>query len=277
MTLFAPAALLCASLLVAEAVRAASPIPSALGLVALAVVTSVIVTRPTLTAVLCGAAAAVLYALLRPVVPFAAGAAFVALVLAPRTLRSITRAGGVVAALLGSATGGLGVSAIASSQHGGPERLIGALLLVTFFVALPLAVPADDARSGALRSVAARSRGVARAILLRAIAMRRRLTTALHRPTRDEERALDAAFARLEELGQARASTLAGGARLEDAMRARLVAIVGCVRALDRRAAQHEHLDAHADTRLEMRRIDLESEARALDELGATSQNHTVS
>jgi hypothetical protein len=267
MTLFAPAALLCASLLVAEALRGASPIPSALGLVALAVVTSVLATRPTLTAVLCGAGAAALYALLRPMMPFGAGAAFVALILAPRTLRSITRVGGIVAALFGLVMGGLGASTIAASAHAGPERLIGALLLVTFFVALPLAVPADDARTGALRSVARRSQGVARAILLRAIAVRRRLETALHRPTRDEQRALEAAFARLTELGEARASALAGGPTIERAMRGRLDTIVGCARALDRRAAAHEGLDAHADTRLETRRVDVETEVRVLDEL----------
>lgn len=267
MTLFAPAALLCASLLVAEALRAASPIPSALGLVALAVVTSVMTTRPTLTAVLAGAAAAVAYTLLRPMVPFAAGAAFIAVVLAPRTLRAITRVGGVVAALLGLVSGGLGATTIASTMHAGPERLVGALLLVTFFVSLPLAVPADDARTGALRAVAGRSRGVARAILLRAIAVRRRLETALHRPTREEARALESAFARLTELGDARASALAGGATIERAMQERLSTIVGCVRALDRRAAAHEGLDAHADQRLDQRRDDVETETRILDEL----------
>lgn len=267
MSLFAPAALLCASLLVAEALRAASPIPSALGLVALAVVTCVMVTRPTLTAVLCGAGAAVAYTLLRPIVPFGAGATFVALVLAPRTLRSITRVGGIVAALLGLAMGGLGGVTIAASAHAGPERLVGTLLLVTFFVALPLAVPADDARTGALRSLAGRSRGVARGILLRAIAVRRRLETALHRPTREEKRALDSAFACLLELGEARASALAGGPTIERAMQGRLDTIVGCARALDRRAAAHEHLDAHADTRLDARRVDVETEVRALDDL----------
>ncbi len=267
MTLFAPAALLCASLLVAETLRSAAPIPAALALVALAVVTAVVATRPTLNAVLCGAGAAVAYALLRPVVPWAAGAAYLALVLGPRTLRSLTTAGGVVAALLGLVMGGLGASTIAASAHAGPERLIGALLLVTFFVALPLAVPADDVRTGALRSVAARSRGAARAILLRAIAVRRRLETALHRPTREERRELESAFARLVELGEARASALAGGPAIESAMRERLATIVGCARALDRRAAAHEHLDTHADTRLDARRADVETEVRVLDEL----------
>lgn len=267
MTLFAPAALLCASLLVAEALRTQAPVPSALGLVALAVVTSVLATRPSWSAVLAGAAAAVAYALLRPVMPWGAGAAYVALVLGPRTLRSVTRVGGVVAALLGLVMGGLGASTIAASAHAGPERLIGTLLLVTFFVALPLAVPADDARTGALRSVAARSHGAARAILLRAIAVRRRLQTALHRPTREERRALEAAFARLVELGDARSSALAGGVTIERAMRDRLETIIGCVRALDHRAAAHEHLDAHADTRLESKRVDVETEVRALNDL----------
>ena len=267
MTLFAPAALLCASLLVAEALRTASPVPSALGLVALAVVTSVVATRPTWTAVLAGAGAAVAYALLRPMVPWGAGAAYVALVLGPRTLRSVTRVGGVAAAILGLVMGGLGASTIAASAHAGPERLVGALLLVTFFVALPLAVPADDARTSALRSVAARSKGVARGILLRAIAVRRRLATALHRPTREEHRALESAFSRLVELGEARASAIAGGPTIENAMRGRLETIVGCVRALDHRAAAHENLDAHADQRLDARRVDVETEVRALNEL----------
>jgi hypothetical protein len=224
-------------------------------------------TRPTLGAVLWGAGAAVAYALLRPILPFGAGAAFVALILAPRTLRSLTRVGGVVAAALGLVMGGLGATTIAGSAHAGPERLIGTLLLVSFFVALPLAVPADDARTGALRSVASRSRGMARAILLRAIAVRRRLETALHQPTREESRALESAFARLVELGEARTNALAGGPTIERAMRGRLDTIVGCVRALDRRAAAHEHLDAHADTRLDARRADVETEVRALDEL----------
>lgn len=267
MTLFAPAALLCASLLVAEALRSAAPVPSALGLVALAVVTSLFATRASWSAVLAGAAAAVAYTLLRPIVPFGAGAAYVALVLGPRTLRSVTRFGGIVAALLGLVMGGLGATAIAHTEHAGPERLVGTLLLVTFFVALPLAVPADDARTGALRSVAARSQGVARGILLRAIAVRRRLETALHRPTREEARALESAFARLVELGGARTSALAGGAAIEQAMRGRLDTIVGCARALDQRAAAHEGLDAHADTRLDAKRVDVETEVRALQDL----------
>lgn len=267
MQLFAPAALLCASLLVAEALRAAAPIPSALGLVALAVVTSVVATRPTLGAVLAGAGAAVAYALLRPVVPWAAGAAYLPLVLAPRTLRSVTLAGGVVATTLAVVVGGLAASTVAASAHGGPEQLTGTLLLVTFLVALPLAVPADDVRTGALRAVAARSRGSSRGLLLRAIAVRRRLETALHHPSRDERRALESAFAHLVELGEARASALAGGPAIEVAMRERLETIVGCARALDRRAAVHSHLDASADTSLAARRADVETEVRALDEM----------
>ena len=199
--------------------------------------------------------------------PWAAGAAYIALVLGPRTLRSFTRTGGVVAALLGLLMGGLGATTIAASEHAGPERLVGALLLASFFVALPLAVPADDARAGALRSIAARSRGAARGVLLRAIAMRRRLGAALHRPTRDEARALDAAFLHLTELGEARTNVLAGGAELDRAMRDRLDAIVGCVRALDRRAAAHQGLDARADQLLDQRREDVESEVRALADL----------
>jgi hypothetical protein len=267
MTLFAPAALICASLLVAEALRTAAPIPSALGLVALGVVTSIVASRPSWSAVLAGAAAAVLYALFRPMVPWGAGAAWVALVLGPRTLRAITRVGGVVAVLLALVMGGLGATTIAASVHAGPERLVGTLLLVTFFVALPLAVPADDVRTGALRSVAARSKGPARSILLRAIAVRRRLETALHRPSKDERRAIESAFARLEELGEARASAIAGGTKLEEAMHARLETIVGCARALDRRAAAHEHLDTHADQRLDLRRADVETEVNVLDRL----------
>jgi hypothetical protein len=272
MHLLAPAALLCVSLLVAESllsasVGAAAPIPSALGLVALAILTSMLATRPTLSALLFGAAAAVLYALLRPLAPWAAGAAYLALVLAPRTLRSITTGGGVVATALGLAMGALGAMTIAASLHASPERLVGALFLVASFVALPLTVPADDVRSAALRSVAAESRGTARQVLLRAIAMRRRLERALHRPSKDEQRALDAAFARLSELGEARTVALAGGVELEHAMRSKLEAIVGCVRALDRRAASHDRLDASADQRLVERRADVENEVRVLADL----------
>jgi hypothetical protein len=68
-------------------------------------------------------------------------------------------------------------------------------------------------------------------------------------------------------LGEARASALAGGPTNEPAMRGRLDTIVGCARALERRAAAHEHLDAHADTRLDARRTDVENEVRVLDEL----------
>jgi hypothetical protein len=270
MHLLAPAVLLCASLLVAETListSAAAAVPSALGLVALAVLTSVITTRPSLGAVLFGAAAAVLYALLRPIAPPLAGAAYLALVLAPRTLRTISLAGGAIATALGLAMGALAAMTIATSLHASAERMVGALFLASSFVALPLTVPADDVRTGALRSIAARSRGPARHVLLRAIALRRRLERALHRPSRDERGALDAAFVRLTELGEARAAALAGGGDLEGAMRAKLDAIVGCMRALDRRAATHDRLDASADQRLADRRVDVENEVRALAEL----------
>lgn len=267
MQLVASAALLCASLLVAEALRAAAPIPSALGLVALAVVTSLVTTRPSLHAVIAGAGAALGYALLRPASAAAAGAAWAAIVLGPRVLRAFTRAGALVAGGLALGAGGLGAHVLAQTAHGGPERLIGALLLVAFLVALPLLVPADDPLTGRLRAVAVRSRGAARSAILRAIALRRRLETSLHRPSRAERRALDAAFDQLGELAEARARTLAGTSALESALRDRLAVLVGCVRALDRRAAAHERLDADGDARLELRRVDVEHELRALDEL----------
>ncbi|MFO0686366.1 MAG: hypothetical protein U0234_30160 [Sandaracinus sp.] len=267
MQLFASAALLCASLLVAEALRAAAPIPSALGLVALAVVTSVVTTRPSLHAVLAGAGAALGYALVRPSSAAAAGAAWTALVIGPRVVRSFTRAGAMLAASAALLAGALGGTVLAASTHAGPERLVGSLLFVAFLVGLPLLVPADDPLTGRLRATAARSRGAARVALLRAVAVRRRLTTSLHRPTRSERRALDAAFDRLGELGDARRRTLAGAEALERAMRERLDVLVGCVRALDRRAATHERLDAGGDARLELRRVDVEHELRALDDL----------
>ncbi len=267
MPLVASAALLCASLLVAEALRAAAPIPAALGLVALAVVTSLVTTRPSLHAVLAGAGAAVGYALLRPSSALAAGAAWTALTLGPRLLRSLTRLGLALSGSLAIVSGGLGSVLLAATSHGGPERLVGALLLVAFLVSLPLLVPADDPLTGRLRAIAAARRGAVRLVLLRAIAVRRRLETSLHRPTRAERRALDAAFERLGELGRARARTLAGAGSLESAMRERLGVLVGCVRALDRRAVAHERLEAGGDARLELRRVDVEQELRALDEL----------
>jgi hypothetical protein len=267
MSLVAPAALLCASLLVAEALRQTSPIPSAIALVALGVVTSLVATRPSLSAVLLGAAAAVAYALLRELVPTAAGAAFVALLVGPRAIRAFTSLGRILVISLSTLAGAVGSFALASAEHAGPERLIGALLVTSFVMALPLTISADDPIGGALRAIARKSRGGSRVMVLRAVALRRRLATALHRPTRAEGKAIEATFARLVELGEARVEALAGGPTLERAMRAQLVTLVGCVRALDRRAAEHEGLEAQHDDRLASHRRGAETEANVLAEL----------
>ncbi len=267
MSLVAPAALLCASLLVAEALRQGSPIPSAIALVALGVVTSLLATRPSLSAVLAGASAAVAYALLRELLPTAAGAAFVALIIGPRAIRAFTSLGRVLILSLSALAGAIGTFALASADHAGPERLLGALLVTSFVMALPLAVSADDPIGGALRSIARKSRGASRVMVLRAVALRRRLGTALHRPTRAEGKAIEATFTRLVELGEARVEALAGGATLERAMRAQLATLVGCVRALDRRAAEHEGLEAQHDDTLASHRRGAETEASVLAEL----------
>ena len=267
LSLIAPAALLCACLLVAETLRTAAPIPSALGLVALGVVAATVATRPSLSAVLLGAVSAVAYAALRPVVPTLAGAAFIACVVGPRAIRAISTTGRVLVVALSSLGGAVGTYAIAATEHAGPERLLGALLVTGFLLALPLAVPADDPVGGALRWVAAHTRGVARAAALRGVALRRRLERALHRPSRAERRAIEAGFQRLLELGDAREGALAGGPTLERAMRAQLDTLTSCVRALDRRAAEHEGLDARIDPRLDTHREGAEIEVRVLAEL----------
>ena len=272
MGLVAPAALLCASLLVAEALRQTSPIPSAIALVALAVVTSLVATRPSLSAVLLGAAAAVAYALLRERVPSAAGAAFIALIVSPRAIRAFTSLGRILVLSLSTLAGAIGSFVLASAEHAGPERLIGALLVTAFVMALPLAVSADDPIGGALRSIAQKSRGANRGMVLRAVALRRRLQTALHAPTRVEAKAIERTFARLIELGEARTSALAGGVTLERAMRVQLVTLVGCVRALDRRAAEHEGLEAQHDDSLVSHRRGAETEADVLAELASRGE-----
>jgi hypothetical protein len=270
-SLVAPAALLCASLLVAEALRQSSPIPSAIALVALGVVTSIVATRPSLSAILLGACAAVAYALLRELLPTAAGAAFVALIVGPRAIRAFTSLGRILVISLSTIAGAIGSFALTTAEHAGPERLIGALLVTSFVMAMPLAISADDPIGGALRSIARKSRGASRTLILRAVALRRRLATALHRPTRIEAKAIEATFERLVELGEARVEALAGGATLERAMRAQLVTLVGCVRALDRRAAEHEGLEAQHDDRLSSHQHGAETEANVLAELATRS------
>ena len=272
MSLVAPAALLCASVLVAEALRHASPIPSAIALVGLAVVTSLVATRPSLSAVVLGASAAIAYALLREHLPTAACAAFIALILTPRAIRAFTSLGRILVLSLATLAGAIGSFALSMADHGGPERLLGALLVTSFVMALPLAISADDPIGGALRSIAQRSRGASRVMVLRAVALRRRLSTALHRPTRAEARAIDRTFARLVELGEARAEALAGGQTLDRAMRAQLVTLVGCVRALDRRAAEHEGLAAHHDDSLAAHGRGADAEASVLRDL----QNRSI-
>ena len=115
-------------------------------------------------------------------------------------------------------------------------------------------------------------------MVLRAVALRRRLETALHRPTRAENRAIQATFARLVELGEARAEALAGGPTLERAMSAQLVTLVGCMRALDRRAAEHEGLEAQHDDELASHKRGAENEASVLAELStqAPESQHEV-
>jgi hypothetical protein len=268
MTLVAPTALLCASLLVAEATRRAAPLPSALGLIALGVVTALIAGRPSAASIACGAAGAVAYAALRPVAPTAAGAALVSLSLAPRAALALTMAGRATVVGLAATSGAVGVATLAAATSSeGALRLAGALFLTAFFAALPLLVPADDARTGALRALAAESRGTARKMLLRAIALRRRMQAALHRPARAEQRALDASFDRVRALGEARLDAIAGGDAIDRALAAQLDHLLALVRASDRRAAVHEVLPTPADVLLAERRETVETEAQALTEL----------
>lgn len=268
MALVAPTVLVCASLLVAEATRRAAPLPSALGLLALGVVTAVVAGRPSASTIACGAAGAVAYAALRPLWPTAAGAAFVSLALAPRAWRALTLAGRVLVASLAASSGAVGVATLASAaQSQAPLRLAGALFLTAFFAALPALVPADDARTAALRAIAADSRGAARGMLLRAIALRRRMEATLHRPTRAEQGAIDASFDRLRTLGEARLDALAGGDAIDRALQSQLGELVALARAFDRRAAVHEGLPTRADVVLAERRETVEIEARVLAEL----------
>ncbi len=187
-------------------------------------------------AVATGALAAVSAAALAPVSPELAGGLMVALLLAARSVRGRSDAVRGIAVLTALASGAAS-AAVVTHFAGAPIAIRAAAVLVGGVVAsLALLVPADDAIAWSLVHYAGEMGEAPRGVLLRAVALRRRVEGEIEGLGASARRRLDRAWTSLE--GTARSRLLARGATAE---------------VLDRRIASHvdalERAYAAADER----------------------------
>jgi hypothetical protein len=150
---------------------------AALLLVPLSVAAAILVAEDhTLPAVATGSLAALLHALVGPALPLVAGALWAAAVFAPRASRAQSRKGSVLVGAV-AALGGLLGSWVTLSYIGeGVVQTVAAFVVTACLVSAALVLPVDDAVAHGLLSAAGRCPDPARAELLRALFLRRRVS-----------------------------------------------------------------------------------------------------
>ena len=267
---------LAAALALAEVLRHAPTPVAASVLVIVATLAAVLASRLGPLAVATGALAAVAWVVLRPLTPALAGAGFVFLALLSRTLRAPTTPLALAHSGLSIAGGGVAAWATARWLPDGfilahTAEQLAALVISSLALGLPFLIETEDPETHALLSLAKRSRGPARARLLRAVVLRRRaLGTLSLRP--EEKRALHHAFDDLRRaaetvldtglpLGSDRGASMR---TLAETLGHRLRAIGRAVRALTLADAEERRLEAHASDAADVAREHAEARREAL-------------
>lgn len=249
----------------------------ALVTLALGVLSAVVIAGRSALSITLGSIGALAYTYLAPKAPELAAALFVAGAHGARSIRGRSlalRGAHTLTALLGGLLGGAILARYADAEPGviAAASIVGALL-----AAMPLAIPADDAITFALQALASESDEPARALLMRAVAIRRRVDAAtidVLPPSVSTQ--LEASWAALLETANARATSRASAALLLDKRIARFVdALDRIYTAAEERAARAAGLDDKALLAAKMEGDRLEAEVAALIEVSTAVRVET--
>ncbi|MEI8254597.1 MAG: hypothetical protein WCJ30_02890 [Deltaproteobacteria bacterium] len=219
-------------------------------------------------AVATGALAAVSAAALAPVSPELAGAVMIVLLLAARSVRGRTDAIRGIAMLTALASGAAS-AAVVTHFAGAPIAIRAAAALVGGVIAsLALLVPADDGVAWSLVHYAGEMPEAPRAVLLRAVALRRRVEGEIEGLGTNARRRLDRAWTSLE--ATTRSRLLARGATadvLDRRIASHVDALERAYAAADERFARTAGLDDKALHGVRLEADAMAAEASALAEV----------
>lgn len=254
-----------ASLSAAELIRTASPAVGAVLLVVLGAVVACVASAPSPMSIGLGAVAALAYGALRPQMPIAAWAVFALLVLLGRGVRARGTWAWMIHTALSLLGGAVAMWVTLSYAESDVAARVAAVVVATLMTAMPLFVPVDDTETASLLALARRSRGPARARLLRAAATSRRLDRS-EELTPADRRMISGAFAAMHRA--ALRAERRSSKELDGAMSDQLAAVTRFVRAVEQRGDATVGLETRGDVQLAMAREAVETEARVLRELG---------
>lgn len=268
-------AVLGVTLLVAETLRAMPAGLAALGLAVFgAALAPMLCGAPSPLAVGLGALGALAWALLRPSLPIPAGALLFVMLFAARALRARDAASVVlqlaVAAIAGASATWIVLRYASIAAPGGSEPIVRAVAIgvAALIAAAPFALAARSPRVAALLSLARRTRGPARARLLRAAALEERTIESAFPIARAERRRLERALRTVTRLAEARAEAGAVDlAAIDRALAAHVDGVARLARALRARWASGEGLRGAEAREVIAASERLAAEAAALDEL----------
>lgn len=263
---------LTAALLVAELVKNAPPQLGAVVLVLVTTAAALVASRVGPMALASGALAAVAWTLLRPVAPALAGAALVTLVLAARATRVLLVPHRVLHGALSISGGGIAGWTLAHfAGHGAlafAAQPMAATVVSAMALGLPLWIGCEDPDGHALLALARRSRGPARARLLRAVALRRRAMSRMSLRA-DERRILRRAFRELTTHGERLVERGTPAAAMLEVLSTRLATLQRAVRALAAVEVEEQKLEAGTSDAAERTAESAEARRDALRALAA--------
>jgi hypothetical protein len=236
---------------------------------ALGVLAAVIASGRGALAISLGALGALAYTYLSPRAPELAAAVFVAGAHGARSIRGRTvplRGAHTLASLVAGLAGGLVLARYADAEAG---VLAAAALVAGLLAAAPLAIPSDDPVTFTLAGLANESDEPTRSLLLRAVALRRRLDASTIEVLPPKVSAqLESAWSALCETARARATSKTAAATVLDKRIARLIeALDRIYAAAEERAARAAGLDDGALVAAKMEGDRLEAEVSALIEV----------
>jgi hypothetical protein len=219
-----------------------------------------------------GALGALAHTALAPVSLPLAGSALMAFVLGARTARARTSPLRGAHLLVSIGTGG--VAAWIAARYAGDEVSIQAAagLVAGLLASAAMLVPVDDVVAHALARLAAEAPDPARAALLRAVALRRRVDGAPEGLSYRTSRRLERAWGTLVDAARARVQATGATAVLLDArIQSHVDALERIHAAADERLARAAGLDDRALTAARLEGEQLEAEVAALAEVGTSS------
>ena len=233
---------------------------------ALGVLAAVVTSGRGALSIALGALGALAYTYLARSAPELAAAVFIASAHGARALRGRNTAlrG---AQTLASLVAGLGAGYVLSRYAGADAGVLAAAALVAgLLAAAPLAIPADDPVTFALAGLASESDEPTRSMLLRAVAVRRRVDAAtIEVLPRKVTEQLESAWGALVETARARATARTAAALLLDKRIARFIEVLERIyTAAEERAARAAGLDERALLEAKSEGDRLEAEVSAL-------------